>query len=92
MKCNGETFLFGLLLGALTGMYAERYSRTTTKGRKMRREINRTLRDMYGAAEQKIGRLKERAEDRIDKLRNKGEDIMDTVVDTAEKIGKTVKQ
>lgn len=92
MKCHGETFLLGLLLGALTGMYAERYSRTTMKGRKMRREINRTVREMYGTAEQQIGRLKERAEDRIGKLRDKGEDIMEAVEDTAEKIEKTVKK
>lgn len=50
MKCSIETFLLGLVTGVLTGMYAERYTRTTMRGRKIRREINKTILDLYGSA------------------------------------------
>ena len=60
MKCSIETFLLGLVTGVLTGMYAERYTRTTMRGRKIRREINKTILDLYGSAEQQIGRIKEK--------------------------------
>ena len=59
MKCNGTAFLTGLVLGALTGVFAERYSRTTMRGRQLRREVNRAILDIYGNAEQQIGRVKE---------------------------------
>lgn len=48
MKCSIQTFILGMLVGAFTGMYAERYSRTTMKGRKIRRDIDRTVRNIYG--------------------------------------------
>nr|WP_304640446.1 hypothetical protein [uncultured Muribaculum sp.] len=38
---NCHLFFTGLILGALTGIYAERYSRTTSRGRKIRREVDR---------------------------------------------------
>ncbi|MDE6191569.1 MAG: hypothetical protein K2G47_08105 [Muribaculum sp.] len=60
MKCSIETFLLGLVTGVLTGMYAERYTRTTMRGRKIRREINKTFLDLYGSAEQQIGKIKEK--------------------------------
>lgn len=60
MKCSIETFLLGLVTGVLTGMYAERYTRTTMRGRKIRREMNKTILDLYGSAEQQIGRIKEK--------------------------------
>ena len=60
MKCSIETFLLGLVTVVLTGMYAERYTRTTMRGRKIRREINKTILDLYGSAEQQIGRIKEK--------------------------------
>ncbi len=67
MKCSAQTFVLGLLVGALTGMYAERYSRTTMKGRKIRREINRTVRNLYGEVEEEIGKLKEKIGSTVDK-------------------------
>ena len=70
----------------------EHYSRTTMKGRKMRREINRTVREIYGNAEQQIGRLKEKAENSVNRLRDKGEDIMDAVEETASKMEKAVEK
>ena len=60
MKCSIETFLLGLVTGVLTGMYAERSTRTTMRGRKIRRDINKTILDLYGSAEQQIGRIKEK--------------------------------
>lgn len=61
MKCSIETFLLGLVTGVLTGMYAERYTRTTMRGRKIRREINKTILDLYGSAEQQIAGLKKKS-------------------------------
>lgn len=84
MKCSTSTFLIGLALGALTGMYAERYSRTTSRGRKIRREVNRTLRDIYGSAEQELGRLKE-------KVRGTVEDATDLVNDVKAEIAESQK-
>ncbi|ROT13663.1 YtxH domain-containing protein [Muribaculaceae bacterium Isolate-102 (HZI)] len=52
----------------MTGIYAERYSRTTSRGRKIRREVNRTLRDLYGDARERIGRVKESVEDKVDEI------------------------
>ena len=65
---NCHQFFTGLILGALTGIYAERYSRTTSRGRKIRREVNRTLRDIYGDARERIGRVKESVEDKVDEI------------------------
>ncbi len=65
MKCNGTAFLTGLLLGALTGVFAERYSRTTSRGRQIRREVNRAFLDLYGSAEQQLGRVKEFASEHM---------------------------
>lgn len=48
-------------------MYAERYSRTTMKGRKIRREINRTVRDLYGEVEEEIGKIKEKIGSKVEK-------------------------
>ncbi|TGY68239.1 YtxH domain-containing protein [Muribaculum intestinale] len=59
MKCSGTTFIAGLILGALTGVVAERYTRTTSRGRQIRREVNRAILDLYGSAEQQLGRVKE---------------------------------
>lgn len=67
MKCSAQTFILGLLVGAFTGMYAERYSRTTMKGRKIRREINRTVRDLYGEVEEEIGKIKEKIGSKVEK-------------------------
>ena len=69
MKCSIETFLLGLVTGVLTGMYAERYTRTTMRGRKIRREINKTILDLYGSAEQQIGRIKEKVGRSVDDTR-----------------------
>ncbi len=65
---NCHLFFTGLILGTLTGIYAERYSRTTSRGRKIRREVNRTLRDLYGDARERIGRVKESVEDKVDEI------------------------
>lgn len=65
---NCHLFFTGLILDALTGIYAERYSRTTSRGRKIRREVNRTLRDLYGDARERIGRVKESVEDKVDEI------------------------
>lgn len=65
---NCHLFFTGLILGALTVIYAERYSRTTSRGRKIRREVNRTLRDLYGDARERIGRVKESVEDKVDEI------------------------
>ena len=59
MKSSGTTFIAGLILGALTGVVAERYTRTTSRGRQIRREVNRAILDLYGSAEQQLGRVKE---------------------------------
>lgn len=72
MKCNGTAFLTGLLLGALTGVFAERYTRTTSRGRQMRREVNRAFLDLYGSAEQQLGRVKEFASEHIPGGNKKG--------------------
>ncbi len=69
MKCSTQTFFVGLVLGVLTGMYAERYSRTTMRGRKIRREVDRTIRDIYGNVEQQIGRLREKAHHTVDEAK-----------------------
>lgn len=67
MKCSIQTFILGMLVGAFTGMYAERYSRTTMKGRKIRRDIDRTVRNIYGEVEQEIGKLKEKIGSKVEK-------------------------
>ncbi len=67
MKCSIQTFILGVLVGAFTGMYAERYSRTTMKGRKIRRDIDRTVRNIYGEVEQEIGKIKEKIGSTVDK-------------------------
>lgn len=67
MKCSIQTFILGTLVGAFAGMYAERYSRTTMKGRKIRRDIDRTVRNIYGEVEQEIGMIKERIGNTVDK-------------------------
>ncbi len=81
MKCSIETFLLGLVIGAFTGMYAERYSRTTMRGRKIRREVNKVVRDLYGSAEQQIGRLKEKVGGTVDDAR----DVIDEVVEAVKR-------
>lgn len=55
-------------MSGMAGIYAERYSRTTSRGRKIRREVNRTLRDLYGDARERIGRVKESVEDKVDEI------------------------
>ena len=60
MKCSIETFLLGLLTGVITCKYDERNTRNTMRCRKIRREINKTILDLYGSAEQQIGRIKEK--------------------------------
>lgn len=77
MKCSIETFLLGLVVGAFTGMYAERYSRTTMRGRKIRREVNKAVRDLYGNAEQQIGRLKEKVSGTVDDAREAIEEAVE---------------
>lgn len=79
MKCSIETFLLGLVVGAFTGMYAERYSRTTMRGRKMRREIDKAMRDLYGSAEQQIGRIKEKVSRGVSEARDVVEDAVEAV-------------
>lgn len=79
MKCSIETFLLGLVTGVLTGMYAERYTRTTMRGRKLRREVNKTIRDLYGSAEQQIGRIKEKVGHSVDDAR----DVIDDAIEAA---------
>lgn len=37
------------------------------KGRKIRREINRTVRNLYGEVEEEIGKLKEKIGSTVDK-------------------------
>ncbi|WP_295727943.1 YtxH domain-containing protein [uncultured Muribaculum sp.] len=74
MKCNGTVFFTGLLLGALAGVAGERYSRTTMRGRKLRREVNRAFLDLYGSAEQQIGRVKEFAQEHVATLGKKAVD------------------
>ncbi len=77
MKCSIETFLLGLVTGVLTGMYAERY--TTMRGRKIRREVNKTIRDIYGSAEQQIGKIKEKVSHSVDDAR----DVIDDALEAA---------
>lgn len=79
MKCSIETFLLGLVTGVLTGMYAERYTRTTMRGRKIRREVNKTIRELYGSAEQQIGRIKEKVSNSVDDAR----DVIEEAVEAA---------
>ncbi|MDE6114147.1 YtxH domain-containing protein [Barnesiella sp. WM24] len=79
MKCSIETFLLGLVTGVLTGMYAERYTRTTMRGRKIRREVNKTIRDIYGSAEQQIGKIKEKVSHSVDDAR----DVIDDALEAA---------
>lgn len=66
-----EGFLTGLVLGAVAGALAERYTRTTSRGRKIRREVNHAIADAYGAAEQQIGRAKEIAVEQVDAILSK---------------------
>lgn len=58
-------------------MYAERYTRTTMRGRKIRREVNKTIRELYGSAEQQIGRIKEKVSNSVDDARDVIEDAVE---------------